>query len=90
MVAGNVFSFIFGRNVDAHNKPPPSVILTSAPNCSQGLNCYVDAFYLNIGIAVLAILLSMWVGYKDRQRKLLGCYPTRKPDSGHDDDNGEI
>ena len=76
VASGNLFSFLFGRNVDAHNKPRSFINLipvmpSSAPNCSQGLYCYVDAIYLTMGTAVFTVLLGIWAGYKDRQRKIL-------------------
>ena len=76
IVSGNLFSFIFGRNADAHNKPSksfisPIAILGPAPNCSQGLHCYVDAIYFTIGTTIVAVMLAIYAGHKDRQRKLL-------------------
>ncbi|KAF8812696.1 MFS general substrate transporter [Phlegmacium glaucopus] len=97
MAAGNLFSFIFGRNVDAHNDSrfftvPLITVMDSMPNCLEGLDCYVGGIYFTIGTTVLAVLLSIWAGYKDRQRKYLGlAHPTRKR-TGVDhsvDHNGE-
>jgi hypothetical protein len=76
VASGNLFSFLFGWNVDVHNKPRSFINLipvmpSSAPNCSQGLYCYVDAIYLTMGTGVFTVLLGIWAGYKDRQRKIL-------------------
>ena len=79
---GNLFSLLFGRNLDAHNKssppnhlsshntltnpPPPSLVhVYTAPQCSLGLNCYRDAIYLTMFATFLAIILSVWAGYRD-------------------------
>jgi len=53
--AGNLFSLAFGRNLDAHDSPPPHHTLNppltdvySTPRCLQGLSCYVDTIYLTM------------------------------------------
>lgn len=72
-MAGNLFSLVFGRNLDAHDNSPASNTLKpplahaySAPRCSQGINCYVDTIYLTMVATFLAIILSIWAGYRDR------------------------
>ena len=77
IVAGNLFSLIFGRNLDAHssspahdallNSPPP-IHVYSAPQCLLGLHCYLDTIYLTTFATFLAILLSIWAGYRDRRK----------------------
>ena len=72
--AGNLFSLIFGRNLDAHRSSPthdallnPSPVhVYSAPQCLLGLNCYLDTIYITMLATFLAILLSIWAGYRDR------------------------
>jgi hypothetical protein len=79
LVAGNLFSILFGMNLDAHRSSPAPDALTlnppprlhvyyynSAPQCLLGLNCYVDTIYLTMLATFLAILLSIWAGYRDR------------------------
>jgi hypothetical protein len=72
MVAGNLFSLAFGRNLDAHDSTrhvvlnPPSTRVYSPPQCSLGLKCYLDSIYLTMIATFLAILLSIWAGYRDR------------------------
>ena len=73
IVAGNLFSLIFGRNLDTRSSPAHDAVLNtppidvySAPQCLQGLNCYRDTIYLTILTAFFAILLSIWAGYRDR------------------------
>jgi len=73
MVAGNLFSLMFGRNLDAHDdiskrfSTTPSTVL-SAPLCIGGLSCYVNIIYFTISANFLAIVLSIWAGYRDRQK----------------------
>ena len=75
-IAGNVFSLIFGRNLDAHKSSqdhdnllnPPSIHVYSVPQCLLGLNCYLDAIYLTMLATFLAILLSIWTGYRDTMK----------------------
>ena len=72
--AGNLFSLVFGRNLDAHRTSPthnallnpPPVHVYSAPQCLLGLNCYLDTIYITMLATFLAILLSIWAGYRDR------------------------
>ncbi|EDQ98764.1 uncharacterized protein LACBIDRAFT_192361 [Laccaria bicolor S238N-H82] len=63
MAAGNLFSLVFGRNLDAHEASPSQ--------CGQGLECYVATIYLTIGATFLSILLSLWAGWRD-WRKIRG------------------
>ena len=84
--AGNLFSLIFGRNLDAHRSSPvldamnlPPIHGYSAPQCLLGLYCYRDTIYLTMFATFLAILLSIWAGYRDtlkiamsRETKLAG------------------
>jgi len=72
MVAGNLFSIVFGRNLDAHEgaRDQPSIAepALATPQCLRGLQCYVDTLYLTAGATFLSILLSIWAGYRDRQK----------------------
>ncbi|KJA16098.1 hypothetical protein HYPSUDRAFT_47749 [Hypholoma sublateritium FD-334 SS-4] len=73
MAAGNFFSLIFGRNLDAHDPgTTDDALLTrvaaSAPQCLEGIECYVDTIYLTAGATFLSMLLSIWAGYRDRQK----------------------
>lgn len=72
MVAGNLFSLRFGRNLDAHDGAPAHDALNpfpySAPQCLLGLQCYVDTIYFTMVATFLAILLSIWAGYRDRMK----------------------
>ena len=78
-IAGNLFSVMFGRNLDAHRStplhdvllnppplPPPIHVYSALPQCLLGLNCYVDTIYFTMLATFLAILLSIWAGYRDK------------------------
>ena len=93
-MGGNLFSLLFGRNLDAHRSPtpptqpppphdgslalldhrsppsppPPVQVYDSTPQCLLGINCYRDTLYLTMFATFLAILLSIWAGYRDRQK----------------------
>ena len=79
IIAGNLFSLIFGRNLDAHDgsAPASAAAMLTAPQCLQGLECYVDTIYLTTGATFLAVLLSIWAGYRDR-RKIAASRRTAK------------
>ncbi|KAF8189660.1 major facilitator superfamily domain-containing protein [Pholiota molesta] len=73
IVAGNLFSLVFGRNLDAHDgsSVKSSVIrsaVAAAPQCLEGLECYVNTIYLTSGATFLSVLLSIWAGYRDREK----------------------
>jgi hypothetical protein len=75
MAGGNLFSIIFGRNLDKHDVtntigqvPIAKAASFAAPQCLLGLECYVDTLYLTAGATFLAMLLSIWAGYRDRRK----------------------
>jgi hypothetical protein len=74
IMAGNFFSLIFGRNLDARGSPAhgailktPPIDMYSAPQCLMGLNCYRDTIYLTMFATFFAILLSIWAGYREKK-----------------------
>ena len=78
-IPGNLFSVIFGWNLDAHRgspvhdallKPPSIHAYSAPPQCLLGLNCYVDTIYLTMLVTFLAILLSIWAGYREDRMKI--------------------
>lgn len=66
-----MFSVAFGRNLDAH-EPQGSEKLFTAPSfsrqCLEGKQCYVDTLHITIAACSAALLLSVWAGWRDRQR----------------------
>ena len=73
IVAGNLFSLIFGRNLDARSSPAHDsdaalntpIDVYAAPQCLLGVDCYRDTIYLTMLTSFIAILLSIWAGYRD-------------------------
>jgi hypothetical protein len=79
-VAGNLFSLVFGKNLDAHDSTrghdalnPPLTHAYSPPQCLLGLKCYLDAIYFTMVATVLAVLLSIYAGYRDRLKIAMAC-----------------
>ncbi|KAF8905752.1 major facilitator superfamily domain-containing protein [Gymnopilus junonius] len=70
IIAGNLFSLIFGHNLDAHDgsEPATGATVITAPQCLQGLECYVNTIYLTTAATFLAMLLSIWAGLRDRRK----------------------
>ena len=67
VLGGNIFSIVFGCNLDAHEPsasliPSPSITST---RCLAGRECYVQTLYLNIWACVIALCLSFWAGRRD-------------------------
>ncbi|KAG9017659.1 hypothetical protein FRB90_000355 [Tulasnella sp. 427] len=82
VIAGNIFSLAFGKNYDAHaahQDPLPST--TSSPTlsargglptellCYEGKECYVDSLSMTIVACLMAIVLSAYAGWMERQRQ---------------------
>jgi len=74
IVGGNIFSIIFGRNLDAHETPAASrSVLSRAPpttgprphQCLSGRECYVQTLYLNVLACMVALCLAVWAGRRD-------------------------
>ncbi|KAF8655191.1 hypothetical protein AX16_003223 [Volvariella volvacea WC 439] len=70
MFGGNIFSLIFGRNLDAHETvtPTPELLVDARHICLQGRLCYVDALYVTAAACFFAMGLSVWAGYRDKAR----------------------
>lgn len=83
MAAGNLFSLVFGHNLDAHDgsradaRGAGTHMAASPPQCLDGLECYVDTIYLTVGATFLSMLLSVWAGYRDRQKIALARHRKR-------------
>jgi hypothetical protein len=79
MLGGNLFSIMFGRNLDAHapeedhgtpHSLHPRAGLPSSHQCLQGRECYVSSVYMTIAACFLSLILSLWAGWKDRKKLL--------------------
>ena len=68
----------FGRNLDAHSPSNMEANTTSlsradSPSeaqCFEGRSCYVSSLYITVAACCLALVLSIWAGWRDRQRSL--------------------
>lgn len=77
MLGGNLFSLAFGRNLDKHSTPafpaaPTEIVrragLPSEQLCFEGRECYVSSLYLTIFACTVALALSIYAAWKDRER----------------------
>jgi hypothetical protein len=76
--AGNLFSVVFGKNLDAHESVPGNIRRTygitqaisarAAPRCVLGRECYVSTLYLTTGACLLGMVLSVWACWRDREK----------------------
>lgn len=74
---GNIFSLVFGHNMDVHSSdgvPNPANV---ARQCRIGRLCYVETLYLTNAACFLCVLLSVLAGWRDR-RKLANAEEERK------------
>ena len=62
-------------NLEAHAPPSKGATsrigrgsLPSPDQCLQGRECYIDSIYVTIGACIVALLLSIWAGWKDHRR----------------------
>ncbi|KAF8839373.1 MFS general substrate transporter [Paxillus ammoniavirescens] len=62
LIGGNLFSLMFGRNLDAHAQPP------SEHQCFDGRECYVDSLKVTMVACVVSLGLSVWAGIRDGQK----------------------
>ncbi|KAH8834961.1 major facilitator superfamily domain-containing protein [Flagelloscypha sp. PMI_526] len=82
VVGSNIFSLIFGRNLDAHetHDPTTSALLLlhrQKPDedhvvknlCKLGKGCYVDTFKLTIGANIIALIMSAYIAWRDWRRE---------------------
>jgi len=69
VIGGNLFSLAFGRNLDAHTSSAPASSSPSATSqCVQGVECYIASLYLTIGACLLASVLAVWAGLRDKRK----------------------
>jgi len=69
LIAGNIFSVAFGKNLDAHESPHHLLWNNGGKGqCLEGRTCYVDTLYLTIAGCVMSVLLSVWAGWRDHKR----------------------
>jgi hypothetical protein len=81
MLAGNLFSVAFGRNLDSHERAPSETDLLPgsniSPQCLKGRLCYVDTLYMTMAACFLSMVLSVWAGWRDRKKIAASQLKTR-------------
>ncbi|KIY46796.1 MFS general substrate transporter [Fistulina hepatica ATCC 64428] len=67
MVGGNVFSLLFGWNLDRHSSAGTSGGVPSDQHgqCLDGRLCYVDALYITAGFCTAGMFLSAFAAWRD-------------------------
>lgn len=79
LVGGNLFSLMFGRNLDSHassddtgtHSPLPLIRrggLPSEHQCFDGRNCYVSSLYVTATACLIALGLSIWAGVREQRK----------------------
>ncbi|KAK0492757.1 major facilitator superfamily domain-containing protein [Armillaria luteobubalina] len=71
MAGGNLFSLAFGNNLDAHepkDTKSEATVMRGDRQCLEGKACYVDTLYLAIAGCFLALGLSVYACWRDRQK----------------------
>ena len=62
LLAGNIFSIIFGRIFDAHSTHTPYGI-----HCHEGVRCYASSLYVTIFGCFCALVLAIVAARRDRK-----------------------
>ncbi|KAG1740236.1 major facilitator superfamily domain-containing protein [Suillus paluster] len=81
LVGGNLFSLMFGRNLDSHasnddsGTHSPLTLLKRADlprehQCFDGRDCYVSTLYVTATACLIALGLSVWAGIRDQRKTL--------------------
>lgn len=81
LVGGNLFSLMFGHNLDSHasnddseTHSPLSLIrrggLPSEHQCFDGRSCYVSSLYVTATACLIALGLSVWAGIRDQRKSV--------------------
>ncbi|KAJ8588017.1 hypothetical protein M405DRAFT_740986, partial [Rhizopogon salebrosus TDB-379] len=78
-LGGNIFSLMFGHNLDAHTPNDDSdthsplslakrADLPSNHQCFDGRDCYVSSLYVTVVACLFALGLSVWAGMRDQRK----------------------
>ena len=91
VLAGNLFSLVFGRNLDAHAPTPTDVrheldyyprgglpSTDARHQCLEGRLCYIDSAKLTIIACFVSLLLSMLAAIRVRRKKAQHQRPERE------------
>jgi hypothetical protein len=80
-LGGNIFSLMFGHNLDAHTPNDDSdthsplslakrADLPSNHQCFDGRDCYVSSLYVTVVACLFALGLSVWAGMRDQRKAI--------------------
>lgn len=76
LIGGNLFSLVFGWNLDANSHAGVAVSPSpSSSQCTQGVQCYTSSLYMTAGACLLASVLGVWAGWRDRRKQLMHSSP---------------
>lgn len=90
VVAGNLFSLAFGRNLDAHAPTPTDIHHELVPRgglpstdarhqCLDGRLCYADSAKFTIVACMVALSLSVLAALRVRRKKQTQHYRRHRP-----------
>lgn len=67
VISGNIYNLAYGRIFDSHSKP---IDPDGRMDCSEGLACYRDAYWVTLASSVAGVVLALWcVRYERLKRK---------------------
>ncbi|KAI6119231.1 major facilitator superfamily domain-containing protein [Pisolithus thermaeus] len=79
LVGGNIFSIMFGRNLDAHTPHEEDTSrnatrfvggeISSEERCLIGRECYVSSLRVTLVACMVALALSTWAATRDERRR---------------------
>ncbi|KIO06756.1 hypothetical protein M404DRAFT_440131 [Pisolithus tinctorius Marx 270] len=79
LVGGNIFSIMFGRNLDAHTPREGNTThnvtrvigeaISSERQCMAGRECYVSSLRVTLVACMVALGLSTWAAARDERRQ---------------------
>ncbi|KIK22462.1 hypothetical protein PISMIDRAFT_102428 [Pisolithus microcarpus 441] len=67
LIGGNIFSIMFGRNLDAHT--PRGEEENTSHNCLMGRECYVSSLKITLVVCMITLALSTWAAIRDGRRQ---------------------
>ncbi|KAF8457618.1 hypothetical protein BDZ91DRAFT_744170 [Kalaharituber pfeilii] len=63
VISGQIFNLFYGRIYDSH-----SIIIPGKPReCSEGIECYRDSYYITLLSSMLGLGLSLWTIKRNRK-----------------------
>jgi hypothetical protein len=66
VISGNIFNLTYGAVFDKNSRELPGGDL----QCSSGLKCYKDAYYVTLVASVVGVVVCLWSIYHEHQLKM--------------------